>query len=431
MNAPSDPVSNLLGDMQERALEQLRSGEHSDMLVAFLTSSIMLELSKLVDPTLDLSAFAEAAVSVLTQFAPIDQVALGVTTDDLPAVHASTGMADGPDGISHPDDSRYPIVLPEGGEGYLTVRNVPAPLQRAGLIEQAARHLAGGMGQMVESERLRRQAAAGRAFETLSTIDEQWGVPQLRDFCEALAAMPGANAAGITVEAGRLGGAIHVTVGPDGHRDIEREALADARTPVKVWVRLHSDHSIEQDGKILGLIDSFLATIDRAEQGVRLRGEAETDPLTGIGNRRMGSRALVAARNLAERQGTSIAVLMLDLDHFKKVNDDYGHHVGDAVLVAFAEMLSASVRSFDTVARWGGEEFLVVCPACDQAGAVALANRLLAAAPEACAAVLPDGARQTASIGIALYPITSENPDALLRAADQALYRAKRRSRNV
>jgi diguanylate cyclase (GGDEF)-like protein len=206
--------------------------------------------------------------------------------------------------------------------------------------------------------------------------------------------------------------------------------LIDARTPLRLWVRLAAEQGSDHAVRIEELVDNFLTTLGRAEEASRLRDEANRDPLTGVGNRRVGSRALATARNLAERNGETVAVLMLDLDHFKRVNDEFGHQVGDAVLVAFTAMLAQTVRSFDTVSRWGGEEFLVVCPSCGETGAVALANRVLALTPTACSGVLPGDRRQTVSIGIALYPVTSDNPDALVRAADQALYAVKRTNRN-
>lgn len=125
-----------------------------------------------------------------------------------------------------------------------------------------------------------------------------------------------------------------------------------------------------------------------------------------------------------------MAVLLCDLDRFKSVNDVLGHEVGDQVLVRFADLLQRSVRAFDTVTRWGGEEFLVICPSCDQASAIIVAERLLAECPTATEDVLPETMRQTVSIGIAIYPETARNPEVLVRAADDALYLAKRSGRD-
>lgn len=125
-----------------------------------------------------------------------------------------------------------------------------------------------------------------------------------------------------------------------------------------------------------------------------------------------------------------MSVLLCDLDHFKLINDRFGHDAGDRVLTDFATLLRTSVRSHDTVIRWGGEEFLVILPGCDHLGAAGLADRLLAACPGACRGELPPDVSQTTSIGIAVYPAAARTPEALIGAADDALYRAKREGRN-
>jgi diguanylate cyclase (GGDEF)-like protein len=89
------------------------------------------------------------------------------------------------------------------------------------------------------------------------------------------------------------------------------------------------------------------------------------------------------------------------------------------------------VRAYDTVVRWGGEEFLVICPGCDHEGATSLADRLLASCSEACADALPSDDPQTTSIGIAVYPVHAQSPETLVSKADEALYRAKREGRNA
>lgn len=424
-------AAETLGSLQTDALAKLRSGEHSELLVAFLTTSIMLELSKLVDPSLDLDRFATAAVEVLTQYAPIEQIALAVDLDDLPSVLAEVGMPDYSAENPVPGGTVSPIELTQGGSGFLDAHGVPASLQRAGLVEQAAGHLTQGLGRMVEFERLRRSAAAGRAFAAIAGIDENWTDQDLTNVVSSFAALPGARAAGISVSAARLGGPISVTAGQTGGTRVERSMVIDDRTPVDAWIQLSANHTPEHRTKVEELLIAFMAAIERSEQGIRLREEAELDELTRLGNRRVASRSLAVARNLAERTGESIAVLICDLDMFKKVNDTYGHEVGDAVLVAFAQMAVSTVRAFDTVARWGGEEFVVICPNCDEKGATALAERLLANTPDACAMVLPETHRQTVSIGIASYPRHAANPEALVRAADQALYAAKNGGRNT
>jgi two-component system, cell cycle response regulator len=166
----------------------------------------------------------------------------------------------------------------------------------------------------------------------------------------------------------------------------------------------------------------------RADFGTALE-MALTDPLTGLYNQRYLMRHL---RGLLEGGQThDIAVLMIDVDHFKAVNDDYGHAAGDKALRAIAETLRANTRAFDSIARYGGEEFVVVMPGTEVYDATAAAERLRAAVEAIPFAMSPGvNGRLTVSIGIACCgepPVTSE---ALLHAADVALYDAKRAGRN-
>lgn len=155
---------------------------------------------------------------------------------------------------------------------------------------------------------------------------------------------------------------------------------------------------------------------------------ARTDPLTGVLNRRgfeeAGHRLCTAAR----RYRTPLSLLVVDLDHFKAVNDRHGHAVGDAVLVALARTLNGNIRTdIDVVARIGGEEFVVVLPHTDAAGAAALAERLR------CALAIGneiDWTAPTASFGVATLGESDTGIDALVQRADAALYLAKRRGRN-
>ena len=134
---------------------------------------------------------------------------------------------------------------------------------------------------------------------------------------------------------------------------------------------------------------------------------------------------------LASGQTREIAVLMIDVDHFKLVNDEYGHAAGDQVLRAIADTLRANTRAFDSLARYGGEEFVVVMPGTEPEDASLAAERLRAAV-EALPFVLGAGIhpRLTVSIGVACCQEMPVTPEALLHAADAALYAAKRAGRN-
>jgi diguanylate cyclase (GGDEF)-like protein len=158
-----------------------------------------------------------------------------------------------------------------------------------------------------------------------------------------------------------------------------------------------------------------------------------TDPLTGLRNRRYLEQAIAADVDLAARGHGDLIVLLVDLDHFKSVNDTHGHAAGDAVLAALGHLLRETFRASDHVVRWGGEEFLIVVRFTDRSHAPDLAEKLRAAV-EAHPFTLPDGTvlQRTCSIGYAVWP----SPDAaaferVVDRADAALYAAKRAGRNA
>ena len=182
-----------------------------------------------------------------------------------------------------------------------------------------------------------------------------------------------------------------------------------------------------------GIVNDLTSQMEKLQQelaaGEETRFLATHDSLTGLWNRAgildILKRELVRAR----REGTPVGVLMADLDHFKKINDTYGHLAGDAVLREVAQRLQAGVREYDAVGRYGGEEFLIVLPACQEIP-VKHAERLrtlVSAEP----IYTDDGAISiTMSLGVAASRSDLFQPEALLRAADAALYRAKRAGRN-
>lgn len=160
-----------------------------------------------------------------------------------------------------------------------------------------------------------------------------------------------------------------------------------------------------------------------------LRAQAERDPLTGLLNRRAMECCATAALSSA-RAGEAVSVLLLDVDHFKAVNDSYGHEAGDRVLRDLAALVQRVMRAGDAVCRWGGEEVLVLLPSCNGPTALARAEDLR----RAIAHMYDDGLgpvpRITASVGVAVFPRDGGDLAALVHAADQALYTAKRAGRN-
>ena len=159
---------------------------------------------------------------------------------------------------------------------------------------------------------------------------------------------------------------------------------------------------------------------------------AITDALTSLYNRYYMESHLTALIEQAAARGKSLTVLMLDIDYFKAINDNYGHDAGDDVLRQLANRVRKSIRGIDLACRYGGEEFVIVMPETDMAVATIVAERLrrrIASEPFA----IQKEARvieTTISIGIATFDAADDNVAKILKRADQALYRAKRDGRN-
>ena len=176
---------------------------------------------------------------------------------------------------------------------------------------------------------------------------------------------------------------------------------------------------------------SFFASLQRSLTAWRdaareMHTLAHTDALTGLANRRAAQEALGREVARAARYQRELALLMLDLDRFKVLNDGHGHPVGDRVLVALAERLRAHVRASDLVARWGGEEFVVVAPETPAADGESLAEHLRT---QVARDPFLDGHRVTVSIGVASFRQEDE-VDVLIARSDAALYQAKAGGRN-
>ncbi len=158
----------------------------------------------------------------------------------------------------------------------------------------------------------------------------------------------------------------------------------------------------------------------------QLEEVSTTDTLTGAWNRRRFEEAAVAQMSLAHRRQEPVSLILMDLDHFKRVNDTHGHTAGDEVLVGMARIARQNLRVSDVLVRWGGEEFLVLAPGTPQDGALGLAEKLrLALAAEA----FPQVGQVTMSLGVAQYAL-GEDLKAWLDRVDQALYAAKDGGRN-
>ncbi len=162
------------------------------------------------------------------------------------------------------------------------------------------------------------------------------------------------------------------------------------------------------------------------DQNKVLQRQSVTDSLSGLYNRLKLDKDIAQEIKRAERSNTPFSLILMDIDHFKQINDTHGHLIGDDVLKEFAALLQSQTRSSDILGRWGGEEFLLLCPDCPLDGAKTRAEDLRTTiAAHTFAHIGP----LTASFGVATYH-PGEHPNALLKRADLALYRAKEKGRN-
>jgi diguanylate cyclase (GGDEF)-like protein len=184
-------------------------------------------------------------------------------------------------------------------------------------------------------------------------------------------------------------------------------------------------YSDEDSAILLSITGPAGIAMDNALLHRRAQRSAVTDPLTGVGNLRMLTTTLAREVDRARHFQRSVALLILDIDHFREINDVHGHAAGDAILAAVAARVVGSVREVDRVARYGGEEFAVVCPELDPADAHALALRVWSAVRDEPFEVGGTPVEVRVSVGVASWPRQAATSAELLRAADAAVSRAK------
>ncbi len=199
------------------------------------------------------------------------------------------------------------------------------------------------------------------------------------------------------------------------------EALSRAATSI-------ADGQLETKVPLGGDEEIYLLGDAVRKMNAKLLDYARTDELTGLPNFRAFRERIDAEIERTTRYPSAVGVLVLDLDHFKKYNDTFGHAAGNDALQRVAAAIHESVRTPDFAARYGGEEFAVILPEIDVAALAAVAERVREAV-----ASLPashDGATITVSIGAALYPVDGKSPEELFHVADERLYEAKKQGRN-
>ena len=218
-----------------------------------------------------------------------------------------------------------------------------------------------------------------------------------------------------------------------GHKDLLLGLLVGSALIVAVVLLRQVAAMVENRRLYLALHDTYrqleTRNSDLATANTHLQNLATTDPITGLANHRAMFAALDQELERCHRYGRPCSVLFRDLDHFKALNDACGHAAGDTALREFGGVVRDSLRGVDILARWGGEEFVVLLPETTDAQAMDLAERVRGAVAGHVFAA-SGGTRLTCSLGVASYPQDAQRRDDLVEMADQAMYAAKRLGRN-
>lgn len=409
---------------QVRSLERLRKDSpNRGLLVELLEASCLLELAKLDATRLDPASYLQLAVDVLAQMYPVSGCAARVASGGTRALDVHSG--------EHPDGGmQYPLVVGELTIGVLVTGAVTPDMGSPDeFFERAADQVARGVATALDAERLRREAATATAARIASELSADDVVDRLEELALALASYPSIIASELIVDHAALGPPLHLKAGyweDDGRAHSVDSVTLDSAQRGRLIARLRSaDQELPDEPALRDVLEGLAGSLDRLLHTQRLREDAETDMLSGLGNRRRLERALAHALGRAERYGEQVAVLLIDLDRFKAVNDMLGHDVGDAVIQQCAAAIRERTRVYDDTIRLGGDEFVVVAPVPDVLDALQLADGLREEIGARGAAVLPEDWGLSATIGVALFPDSGGTAETLLRAADEALYRAK------
>jgi len=199
----------------------------------------------------------------------------------------------------------------------------------------------------------------------------------------------------------------------------------------KIWLRTSKVPLRDQDDNVMGMLGIYYDITDRKKAEDKMQRLATTDPLTGLTNHRQFDLLAVQYLKLAKREGKVLALMMLDLDKFKPVNDTHGHQAGDALLKMVAEILRKHTRETDIVARLGGDEFAILLVNPQDGANAGIRAQIIIDEIKKPMKVLGHDVQIGVSIGIAIYPADGKDLKSLLKHADQALYKTKETQRGT
>jgi diguanylate cyclase (GGDEF)-like protein len=421
-----------LDALQRAALTRLLDGPSDgerELLAQLVETSCLLELAKIDASRFDPASYLQQALDALVALFPVGGASIVLELDWWPKVELSAGR--------RVDARRSPwrsaITLDGHDVGVIGLGDPIVRVDVVGFVASAATQLSAGLGACVEAERRRRGSAVATAMRIASELEASDPISTLEAVAEQLAAFAGTVSAELIVDHPVVGAPLTARAGIASPATRSRVTTREVDGGLLI-VKRHGPAVSDDEptdmlvAAVLEQLDLSLSRIDRTQ---RLEREVETDPLTGLGNRRRLERVLASALSRAQRYGERVAFLVMDVDGFKAVNDTLGHDVGDLVLRACARSLQHVTRGYDEIVRLGGDEIAVLSAGSDIVAATKLAEEIRTAVPIAAAAVLPPGLELSVSIGVAAFPDSAVDADGLVKAADAALIAAKNRGKNV